>query len=442
MLIAPACSSLLLLVACHVLHPAACAAGSSVRVEGVVREGGQPLEGAWLLFMPERMSLSTPSDPPHAISDCDGCYVVRDLEPGTWRVTIIPRLAQGRVPVLMGPGQASDVSLWRHFDLTIPDVAEYQQDFEWPIADLSGRVSGADSEQALAQVPIVLDPEGAWKEGARLPIFVRIVTDAKGCFRVRGLLPGRYTVQAAGPGDVGAAVTPRRAAVQTVEIVEGQVAEVALTLTEASERLSGQVLDPHGAPKRKAAVHVFGDGGVEVTRFTSIVTDRNGSFAIAGLDPGSYTVLVDQRGETRGSDDPGPTLLEGVVVRAGEEARVELRTRESVQINVHVRCMAQNGDPGGPSVSIFSASGIDLSPFQHSHGILASFSEVELDEEGNVIPPKEPPAPAPPEPRSARSTIPLEPGRYTIVARLGDREERRDVEVTEDGVSMVIELRG
>ncbi len=446
MAIAPACSSLLLVVACHLLHPAASAAGSSVFLEGTVREGGQPLEGAWLFFLPEGASLfAWSNDALFATSDCDGCYAVRDLAPGRWRVlTIMPGADRdASLWMLMGPMgsmPASDVSLWKQVLLTIPDVPEFKHDLDWPISDLTGRVSGEDPEGVLAQVPISFDPEGGWKEGTLLPQQrIRLVTDAEGRFRVRGLPPGRYLVRAGGPGEEGVAPNMRRSEPKTVDVAEGSVAEVVFALTEAGERLSGQVLDARGLPKGRAAVHVFGDGGVEVTR---VAADHNGAFAVVGLDAGTYTVVVDYCGQRSNSGHPGPTFIEGVIV-CGGETRPDLRSRDNVRLEVVVQWTAECSVASGNSVSILSPAGVDLSPFVSSEvgGVIASYSEVELDEEGNAIQPTEPPAPVFPKPERVSRTYRVEPDRYTIVARVGDREERRSVLVTDDGAEVKFDFR-
>ncbi|MBI4881678.1 MAG: hypothetical protein HY812_18755 [Planctomycetes bacterium] len=73
--------------------------------------------------------------------------------------------------------------------------------------------------------------------------------------------------------------------------------------------------------------------------------------------------------------------------------------------------------------------------------VVLSCSEVELDDEGNVIPPKEPPAPVFPRAQHVPRTYRVEPDRYTIVVRVGDREERRSVLVTEDGAEVEFDLR-
>jgi len=93
----------------------------------------------------------------------------------------------------------------------------------------------------------------------------------------------------------------------------GAAAGAQTAASGAGGSLTGKLTDLHSAPLDGATVVVRNQAtGAEVR----VTTRKNGSFRFAGLEPGAYTVEAESGRLGRGR-------LEGVVVSAGHEARVQ-----------------------------------------------------------------------------------------------------------------------
>src|SRR4030095_15275618 len=101
----------------------------------------------------------------------------------------------------------------------------------------------------LPNVEITLRPVGEGYFSNALP---DTVTDAKGRFEIRDVIPGKYVVRASRPGYVNPAINSVRlkdsGEDRAVTVAPGQLADNAnLTLIPGAV-VAGRVLDPEGKP--------------------------------------------------------------------------------------------------------------------------------------------------------------------------------------------------
>jgi hypothetical protein len=211
-----------------------------------------------------------------------------------------------------------------------------------PQAVLSGRVLDEDGDPILhASVQLLRE---RWVNGRRqhLPLNTD-ATDDRGEYRISGLTPGKYIAMAntGRSAAQGAARTPGSpgdlnytssyypgvqeiSQATPIQLASGQeMSGVDFQLRRATTwRVRGRVLDESGKPAMYVAVMaVPADGGYLGVRSMGAVRNPEGTFEIAGLPPGSYTLIVNQAGRQQPrkfANTPvqvGNRDLDGVIVQ-------------------------------------------------------------------------------------------------------------------------------
>ena len=143
---------------------------------------------------------------------------------------------------------------------------------------------------------VVTDASGAPRQGIyayayRAGVYVSsVLTAADGSYRIAGLTAGSYTVQfqdSSGTylGEWFDDVASQTAATAVVVAAGGAVVGVDASLARAGS-ISGVVTDASGAPLQGMYAYAY-RAGVYVS---SVLTAADGSYRIAGLTAGSYTV--------------------------------------------------------------------------------------------------------------------------------------------------------
>ena len=315
------------------------------RVEGTISDGkGTRLEGAWIVLEPDG-----PRDPElgtllldlrvrtlrTAVSDASGAWACPGVPTGAYRVS-----------ASWGEDYAADLG-------AVSVVAEGAQRRDLRLEtglSLEGQVISTGGA-GLVGASVT-----AWPEQGVMPYDVRprTLADAQGRFTLRGVSPGRWTVEASAPGHV----TGQDPSV----LVPSQRAVVRLTELGS---MRGVVEDPDGAPYAEAfEVRVTAAEAARPGAADDEVDDGtprtfstgDGTFRLAGLPAGPHRVDV---------RTPSGLRIERpivVVVQDGEEAPpLRLRLRRGATIHGTLRG-ADDGHPlAGASVEVllgdYSAEG-------------------------------------------------------------------------------------
>ncbi|WP_224360959.1 carboxypeptidase regulatory-like domain-containing protein [Hyalangium versicolor] len=224
---------------------------------------------------------------------------------------------------------------------------------------LTGRTVVRGTEEPLPMVELALTAHGRqldrW-ENAASPAEERVYgsSDARGNFRVEGLAPGSYALEARAPGHA-------RAVMRSVQVPASGPLTVGLQVAAVIE---GFVEDAQGAPVADAQVQVGG-------RVPQVTTSGQGGGFSVEIEPGSYTLSA-RRGEEAGSLDGPVTVSAGktlrdLKIRLGQGAVMEGRvvTRTSGEpisgASVDVSPAGRNGDSGRAvtdGTGHFSVSGL------------------------------------------------------------------------------------
>ncbi len=167
------------------------------------------------------------------------------------------------------------------------------------VTDHAGRALPGFHVQAVPNL------EGAEAEGIRQDGFTE--TDADGSYRLEGLRPGRYEVEARGGR--------QRMARAAVRLTAGT--ERLDLVVEAGTEVSGRVVDAAGRPVGGAVVRLHMISGGEAFQATSAA---DGSFAFDWVPEGTYRLLAEARGYAR-ADVPGEVQVAGTAV-GGLEVRL------------------------------------------------------------------------------------------------------------------------
>ncbi|ATB31366.1 carboxypeptidase-like regulatory domain-containing protein [Melittangium boletus] len=354
---------------------------------------GEPVPGASEPPLPgsrERTGPTPASAPERALSEADGILEVRLLAgerpvPGAqarlyWRGARDPNLGefswrrmgegrtdgQGRVQLAAGPGNYlvsvradGHAPLLRH---VVRPLGEARTRIELrlePGLTLEGRTVVHGTKEPLPLVQLVLTPRApelaAWlTPDAPDEECVHASSDTRGNFRVDGLAPGTYQLEARTPGYA-------RTVLHRVKVPSTEPLEVALRLAGVIE---GFVVDARGAPATGAEVLVSGKTAQQLT------TGEGGGFS-GEVEAGTYTVTA-RRGEEAAA------LREPLVVSAGRtvrgvrlqlgpgavlEGRVWARATGAPVADAHVDIspLGGNGDLGRASTDgegRFSVSGL------------------------------------------------------------------------------------
>lgn len=268
--------------------------------------------------------------PREVLTDDEGRFQLPDLEPGAWQLTVsragyIPRESgQSRpfgrsTPVQAGPGQ--------HVQIDMPLTRA---------SAIVGRLYDDYGEAVAAARVVALRPRMARNQRYLEPIGEADFTDDTGAFRIHSLPPGEYYVTASarlapldsvvqttfsptfypGTGDFAAA--------QRVRLAQGADAFIDFPLLPVrTARVSGVVVTSGGS-RGDAFLSLTSEAG-ELGRplGAGAITREDGSFAMADIPPGTYTLVAELRsggeivevGSTRvtveGSDVSGVTVTTG-----------------------------------------------------------------------------------------------------------------------------------
>ncbi|RKH72612.1 hypothetical protein D7X96_04255 [Corallococcus interemptor] len=251
-----------------------------------VLSGGKPsLETTVRLYAPgERASAWTLMD--FGLTDAAG-HVLLASGPGRYLVSV---RAPGRAPMLRAVVRPLGESR------TAVSIALE------PAQSLTGRTVVRGTNEPLPLVEIALTAHGreleTW-EHAEAPEEERVyaTSDERGNFRIDGLAPGTYLLEARAPGYA-------RVVLSRLRIPTDEPLTLALRLASVIE---GFVVDSKGQPAADAEVQVGGNPSQVVT------TGAQGGFSVE-VEPGSHPLSA-RRGEESGSLDLPVLCVAGSTVR-------------------------------------------------------------------------------------------------------------------------------
>ena len=313
-------------------------------------------------------------------TDQSGRYRIDRLVPGEYTIAVRKFGFEGRQygqtigtaagrPVTLTDGQsvnALDVTLLRGGAISGTIVDEFGE----PVQDV-----------AVSAVQLQPNPGGA--RGTSATSRSGAVTDDRGQYRLAGLFPGSYFVQAVVVGDLppGTGYLPRlypgvtafdQASQTKVDFgAEVRGIDFAVTATEAY-RVTGRVWDASGNVARgSVAVAVSERSGAVQTQARSMNVGPDGSFEFTNVGPGEYAVQASAAATTRAAGSrPTTTSLQFamsyVSITASDPPPVELRMTQGAMLTGRVR---YEGLPPGPSplltISVLAADR-DRTPFRGS----------------------------------------------------------------------------
>lgn len=169
-------------------------------------------------------------------------------------------------------------------------------------------------------------------------------TDENGTYTISGLAPGTYTV-------VFSAENYQSATVGAM-IENGQTTTLNVTLAGSPGRLNGTVLDEASNPISGATVNVQISTGTGII-IATVVTQNDGTYAVEGLAPGSYSVVA--------SAVNYQTAAKGAVINSNSTTTVNFILAADPGSITGKVTNAQSGDPisgANVQVSILDSSGV------------------------------------------------------------------------------------
>jgi len=310
-------------------QPSAPATGTA-KIRGLVvaSDDGRPLRRVAV-----RVTAPELREPRSASTDLSGRYEIVDLPAGRYTVT-----ATRAGFVTISHGQTRPNEMGRPIDLSDGQTVD-RINFSLPRgAAITGRILDEYGEPVAGAT--VQAMQMRYTNGVLQPSTVfsgngpMMQTPDTGEFRVWGLAPGEYLIQASVSGMGGPFELQDRAGyaptyypntttaseAHTVRVEVGQTAsgiEIVLTATRTA-RISGTTLDGRGQPLRSGFVLAMAQSTAQmiVMRNLSSQIKPDGTFAISGVTPGTYTV--------RASAPPGgpgtvPETLIATVTVVGDD---------------------------------------------------------------------------------------------------------------------------
>jgi hypothetical protein len=283
------------------LVPGRPAAGSGVimgRVTAV--DTGAPLRQAIV----SASGLTGVMSPREALTDDQGRFVLRELEPGPWQVTvsragyITRKFGQSRpfgraTAITLGNGQKVNV------DIPLTRASA-----------IVGHVVDEYGEPVTAARVTVLRPTMARHQRYLEPVGDGDFTDDTGAFRLHSLPAGDYYVTAS------ARVAPPESVVQTTmaptyypgtgdfglaqKVRVGPAAEAVIDfplLPVRTARVSGMVYTSSGEPAHAFLSLTSDTGELGASIGAGGVTREDGTFTMAEIPPGRYTLIADVRAD-------------------------------------------------------------------------------------------------------------------------------------------------
>ncbi|MCY1040862.1 carboxypeptidase regulatory-like domain-containing protein [Corallococcus sp. bb12-1] len=254
----------------------------------------------------------------------------RDASPGTtaWRregegVTD----ARGHVRIASGPGRYLMAVRAPGQATLLRDVVRPQGErltslrvSLLPGQSLTGRTVVKRTQESLPLVELILTAHARtlepWQR-AEAPDEERVyvTSDARGAFRVEGLAPGTWRLEARAPGHA-------RTVMERLRIPSEGPVTVALRVAGVIE---GFVVDAKGLPATDAEVRV--DGSLD----PGVTTGAQGGFSLE-VEPGSHTLSARRGDESGALDAPvvsiAGSMVRDVRIRLGPGARLEGRVVE------------------------------------------------------------------------------------------------------------------
>ena len=237
-----------------------------------------------------------------------------------------------------------------------------------------------DPMEGVAISPLQLVSTAGHSHWVRTAVLGSSRTDDRGQYRLFGLLPGTYVVQAA----VGDTLSPSRGYLPhfypgTPNITQATATKadfamaatgIDLTLRPTTARtVTGIVLDSSGRPPRRAEVTlaVSGQSGTIQTEPVRVKATTEGSFAFTNVGPGEYVVQATGDIESKGLDartSAEQFAASFVTVTANDPPRLELRLAPGARLAGRLRY--EGMPPAGPLPSFNLAplpTNRDLAPF-------------------------------------------------------------------------------
>ena len=280
-----------------------------VNGDGVQDASEFPLSGARVYLDLDNngvFDVGEPSD----ITDSSGAYLIDGILPGSYTVRITD-LPAGATPSYdldgTGTANAASVTLTAGQDLATADFGYTGNssigDYVWNDADGDGDQD--TSELPIAGITVFLDLDNDGVKDANEP---SDITDASGAYRIENLPPGTYSVTVIKDGVISTA-TQTGDPDATMDNKTSVTLALADNHTTADFGYQGSLSigdfiwnDSNGDGIQDAgetgisSLYVFIDtdgDGVRDTHEPFAQTDANGAYSIAGLLPGTYTVVLD-----------------------------------------------------------------------------------------------------------------------------------------------------
>jgi hypothetical protein len=253
---------------------------------------GRPIAGASVLLSPSKLQLNPGPELSKAVTTRNGLAEFRGVGVGDYEIT---------TEMLNGEDLFVTVVAAPSTQLTEPKLS-----LKWPVLQVlsvrtpSGRLQTGDDRPIHISL---LDGE----TGKELDV---VATDAKGDFRFSDVSPGVYFIRVTRStfeGDIAIAIEPR---------TEKSKLDLALSFStcglhygdaqscDPTERLElsnvcGVVLDPTGVVIGNAKVDLLPRGETSSRHITAFANWRDGTFTLADVPPGEYTLSVWREGFRR-----------------------------------------------------------------------------------------------------------------------------------------------
>ncbi len=287
------------------------------------QDGGETAAVGAIVFLDSSSTGHYVDGDPTAVTDASGSYSFAGLTPGSYAVGLVPSAGTF---MTAGTPAATEVGVTTEagYTNTAPGIGVFNG------ATISGLVfndpndSGAQDtgEAGLAGVTVYLDANnnGRLDQGE-----ATAVTSGTGAYSFANVGPGAQTVREVVP--TGYAQTTPAGQAQSITPSSGQTAAAAPIGDVATASVSGVVFnDLNGDGQQEigdpglSGWIVFADAngnGILDTGETSATSGAEGSYAITGLLPGSYTIDdIPPEGWVQTS----PTAASSVVISAAESA--------------------------------------------------------------------------------------------------------------------------
>jgi Carboxypeptidase regulatory-like domain len=166
---------------------------------------------------------------------------------------------------------------------------------------LKGRVIDAATGAPVARARVRIQGGGGPRPS--------VLTDSSGRFAFGGLPAGPYSLTADKStymaGRYPEAGRSIRSNMKALMLAEGEVVDNVTVSLFHGASISGRVVDAHGDPVESATVRVMPlVAGRTTTARGGSSTNDLGEFRLARLEPGSYLVLVSQRNQMMGPEEP------------------------------------------------------------------------------------------------------------------------------------------